>query len=36
MSVRESQLNGRIATITKESVHGTQWAVAEENDGTLY
>ena len=35
MTVREDQLNGRIATIIRECVPGTQWTVAEENDGTL-
>ena len=35
MPVREDQLNGRIATIIRECVTGTQWAIAEENDGTL-
>ena len=35
MSIREDQLNGRIATIIRECVNGTQWTVAEENDGTL-
>ena len=35
MSVREDQLNGRIATIIRECVRGTQWNVNEENDGTL-
>ena len=35
MSVREDQLNGRIATIIRECVQGTQWTIAEENDGTL-
>ena len=33
--VREDQLNGRIATIIRECVNGTQWVVTEENDGTL-
>ena len=32
---REDQLNGRIATIIRECIRGTQWNVAEENDGTL-
>ena len=35
MSIREDQLNGRIATIIRECVRGTQWTVREENDGTL-
>ena len=35
MSVREDQLNGRIATIIRECIQGIQWTVAEENDGTL-
>ena len=35
MTVREDQLNGRIATIIRECLRGTQWTVAEENDGTL-
>ena len=35
MSIREDQLNGRIATIIRESLKGTQWTVKEENDGTL-
>ena len=35
MTVREDQLNGRIATIIRECVRGTQWTVREENDGTL-
>ena len=35
MSIREDQLNGRIATIIRECVNGMQWTVAEENDGTL-
>lgn len=35
MPIREDQLNGRIATIIRESVKGTHWTVAEENDGTL-
>ena len=35
MSIREDQLNGRIATIIRECVRGTQWPVREENDGTL-
>ena len=35
MTVREDQLNGRIATIIRECVNGIQWTVAEENDGTL-
>ena len=35
MPIREDQLNGRIATIIRECVSGTQWNVAEENDGTL-
>ena len=35
MAIREDQLNGRIATIIRECVSGTQWNVAEENDGTL-
>ena len=35
MTIREDQLNGRIATIIRECVGGTQWNVAEENDGTL-
>ena len=35
MSVREDQLNGRIATIIRECIKGTQWTVAEENDGVL-
>ena len=35
MAIREDQLNGRIATIIRECVNGTQWNVAEENDGTL-
>ena len=35
MSIREDQLNGRIATIIRECVRGTQWDVREENDGTL-
>ena len=35
MPIREDQLNGRIATIIRECVNGTQWNVAEENDGTL-
>ena len=35
MSVREDQLNGRIATVIRECVTGTQWTIAEENDGTL-
>ncbi len=35
MPVREDQLNGRIATIIRECIRGTQWTVAEENDGTL-
>ena len=35
MAVREDQLNGRIATIIRECIRGTNWTVAEENDGTL-
>ena len=35
MSTREDQLNGRIATIIRECVRGTQWTVREENDGML-
>ena len=35
MAVREDQLNGRIATIIREGVSGTQWTVDEENDGAL-
>ena len=35
MTVREDQLNGRIATIIRECISGTQWKVDEENDGTL-
>ena len=35
MPIREDQLNGRIATIIRECVGGTQWDVREENDGTL-
>ena len=35
MTVREDQLNGRIATIIRECIRGTNWTVAEENDGTL-
>ena len=35
MTIREDQLNGRIATIIRECVKGTQWTIAEENDGTL-
>ena len=35
MSVREDQLNGRIATIIRECINGTQWTVREENDGVL-
>ena len=35
MTVREDQLNGRVSTIIRECVAGTQWIVAEENDGTL-
>ena len=35
MAVREDQLNGRISTIIRECITGSQWTVAEENDGTL-
>ena len=35
MSIREDQLNGRIATIIREFVSGIQWTVMEETDGTL-
>ena len=35
MPIREDQLNGRIATIIRECIKGTQWTVKEENDGTL-
>ena len=35
MSIREDQLNGRIATVIRECITGLQWTVAEENDGTL-
>ena len=35
MSIREDQLNGRIATIIRECVAGIQWTVVEETDGTL-
>ena len=35
MGIREDQLNGRIATIIREYVKGTQWAIFEENDGAL-
>ena len=35
MAIREDQLNGRIATIIRECIRGTQWTVKEENDGTL-
>ena len=33
--VAEPQLNGRIATIIRECVTGTRWAVTEETAGTL-
>ena len=32
MTIREDQLNGRIATIIRECVKGTQWTIAEENE----
>ena len=35
MGIREDQFNGRIATIIRECVIGTQWTIFEENDGTL-
>ena len=35
MSIREDQLNGRIATIIRECVSSIHWTVVEETDGTL-
>ena len=35
MSIREDQLNGRIATVIRDSVSGLQWTVMEETEGTL-
>ena len=33
--VAEPQLNGRIATVIRESITGTHWTVIEETTGTL-
>ena len=35
MAFREDQLNGRIATIIREGIAGTQWVVVEEKDSSL-
>ena len=35
MTIREDQLNGRIATIIRECIKGTHWTVREERDSTL-
>ncbi len=35
MTIREDQLNGRIATIIRECIAGARWTIAEENDGSL-
>ena len=35
MPIREDQLNGRIATVIRDSVGGLQWTVMEETEGTL-
>lgn len=35
MTVREDLLNGRIATVIRESINGIRWTVQEENDGVF-